>query len=91
MVLPSRFISRRLLGVGVRAERQVVVERLPDVFQPTVGTADAGKAVMQVAAIEEFGEDFGHDGPQRAVLALIASRVFSCELLAVLLDTLPQC
>lgn len=33
MVLASRYISQRLLSVGVGTERQIFVERLPDVFR----------------------------------------------------------
>jgi hypothetical protein len=49
-----------------------------------VGTADAGEPAARVAAVEVSFNDFFDDGPEEAVLLLIAALIFRQELVEVM-------
>jgi hypothetical protein len=77
-----------LLATGTEATGFTTEDQ--QVFQATVGTADADKAMMEVAAVEEFVEDFGHDGPERAITGKMLPAIFLAKAGGVIVNALPE-
>ena len=53
-------------------------------------TADADEAAVEIAAVEEFVDDLGNDGAQRAEAGLVVLRVEFNELGEVAVGALPE-
>jgi len=52
--------------------------------------ANPGESALQVAAVEEFVDDFGDDGAQGAVARLVSLRANLLELVVVAVGALPE-
>ena len=52
--------------------------------------ADPGEAAFEVAAFEEFVDDFGDDGAQAAIARLVSRRVNRLKLAVVAVGALPE-
>jgi hypothetical protein len=61
-----------------------------EIFQAAVGTADTGEALMEVAAVEKFVNDLGHDGPERAIAGEMVTGIFLAKRGGVFVNALPE-
>jgi hypothetical protein len=79
-----------VLLVAGGAEPAAFAGECEQIFVATMVTADADEAAIEVAAVEEFVDDLGHDGAQGAEAGLVFLWVEFDELGEVAVGALPE-
>ena len=79
-----------ILLVAGGAEPAALAGKGQQVFVLAMVTADAGKAALQIAAVQELADHLGDDGAQEAVAGLVNFLVSPLELIVVPAGALPE-
>ena len=79
-----------VLLVARGAEPATLAREGQEVFVAAMVTADSDEAAIEVAAVQEFVDDLGHDGADGAEAGLVVVRVVGNEGGEVAVDALPE-
>ena len=79
-----------VLLVARGAEPATLAREGQEIFVATMVTADSDEAAIEVAAVQEFVDDLGHDGADGAETGLVVLRVVGNEGGEVAVDALPE-